>query len=67
MISKLKFEVVPLIEVSKENVDALSGRQQPVVLVVDDEKVIADTLSIILRKSGFTTITAYDGISALEL
>jgi DNA-binding NtrC family response regulator len=38
-----------------------------VVLVVDDERIIADTLSIILSKSGFSTMTAYDGISALEL
>jgi len=37
------------------------------VLIVDDEKVIADTLSIILSNSGFSTMTAYDGITALEL
>jgi YesN/AraC family two-component response regulator len=42
-------------------------KTQPVVLIVDDERVIADTLSIILSKSGFSTITAYDGESALEL
>jgi len=34
---------------------------------VDDEPVIADTLSIILSSSGFSTMTAYDGESALEL
>ncbi|XWK75649.1 response regulator [Tunturiibacter lichenicola] len=37
------------------------------VLVVDDEKIIADTLSIILTKSGFDTMTAYDATTALEL
>ena len=42
-------------------------KNQPVVLIVDDERVIADTLSIILSKSGFSTMTAYDGESALEL
>src|SRR5260370_11238180 len=42
-------------------------KKQPVVLIVDDEPVIADTLSIILSKSGFSTMTAYDGKSALEL
>ena len=42
-------------------------KKQPVVLIVDDERVIADTLSIILSKSGFSTMTAYDGESALEL
>ena len=42
-------------------------KRQPVVLVVDDEKIIADTLSIILSKSGFSVATAYDGIKGLEL
>jgi DNA-binding NtrC family response regulator len=42
-------------------------KNQPVVFIVDDERVIADTLSIILSKSGFSTMTAYDGESALEL
>ena len=41
-------------------------KNQPVVLIVDDERVIADTLSIILSRSGFSTMTAYDGESALE-
>jgi DNA-binding NtrC family response regulator len=67
MASKLKFEVVPLAEVAKEDVDVLPERHRPVVLVVDDEQVIADTLSIILSKSGFSTVTAYDGVRALEL
>jgi CheY-like chemotaxis protein len=67
MISKLKFEVVPLVEVPKENIDVLPGKQRPAVLVVDDERIIANTLSIILTKSGFLTMTAYDGASALEL
>jgi CheY-like chemotaxis protein len=36
------------------------------VLVVDDERVIADTLAIILRQSGFETAVAYDGEEAVE-
>jgi DNA-binding response OmpR family regulator len=39
----------------------------PIVLVVDDERVIADTLSVILGKNGFTPKTAYNGTSALEI
>jgi CheY-like chemotaxis protein len=66
MTPKLKFEVVPVVEVPKEDV-VLSIKRQPVVLVVDDERVIADTLSIILAKSGFSTMTAYNGERALEL
>ena len=37
------------------------------VLVVDDERVIADTLSVILEKNGFVAMTAYNGTSALEI
>jgi DNA-binding NtrC family response regulator len=67
MARKLKFEVVPLGEVAKEDAVVLPGKRQPVVLVVDDERVIADTLSIILSKSGFSIMTAYDGMSAMKL
>jgi CheY-like chemotaxis protein len=67
MSPKLKFEVIPVAEVPQEGAGVLPKKSQPVVLVVDDEKVIADTLSIILSKSGFTTMTAYDGLKALEL
>ena len=44
-----------------------ADKQHPVVLVVDDERVIADTLSVILSRSGFAVLTAYDGERALEL
>ena len=37
------------------------------VLVVDDERVIADTTAEILKRSGFDAHCAYDGQSALEL
>lgn len=40
---------------------------RPVVLVVDDEPVIADTLAIILSRNGFAAFVAYDGRSALEM
>ncbi len=67
MTTKLKFQVVPLDEVSKDDEVALPAKRRPIVLVVDDEKIIADTLSMILSRSGFTTMTAYDGVNALEL
>jgi CheY-like chemotaxis protein len=38
----------------------------PRVLVVDDECVIADTLALILNKSGFETRAVYSGETALE-
>jgi CheY-like chemotaxis protein len=36
------------------------------VLVVDDEKIIADTISEILKRAGFHVVTAYDGWEALQ-
>ena len=36
------------------------------ILVVDDEKPIADILQFNLEKEGFTVICAYDGINALD-
>jgi CheY-like chemotaxis protein len=67
MSPKLKFEVISVADVPKENATLLPKAPKPLVLVVDDERVIADTLSIILSKSGFSTMTAYDGLSALQL
>jgi CheY-like chemotaxis protein len=68
---KLKIEIIPVSEVPKEvpieDEVILPKKQRPVVLVVDDERVIANTLSMILSRSGFSTMTAYDGESALEL
>jgi len=39
----------------------------PLVLVVDDEAMIVDTLAAILEKEGFATATAYAGNEALEV
>jgi DNA-binding response OmpR family regulator len=40
---------------------------KPRVLVADDERVIADTLAMILNQSGFEARVAYTGERALEL
>ena len=40
---------------------------RPRVLIVDDEKLIADTCAEILDGAGFDTKTAYDGWAALEM
>jgi CheY-like chemotaxis protein len=39
---------------------------KPRVLIVDDERLLADTTAAILRSEGFRTKTAYDGWEALE-
>ena len=40
---------------------------KPKVLVADDERVIADTLSMILNQSGFEARAVYSGERALEM
>lgn len=40
---------------------------RPKVLVADDERVIADTLTMILNQSGFEARAVYSGEKALEL
>jgi DNA-binding NtrC family response regulator len=67
MSPKLNFQVVPLDKVPSEDLVMLRVKDAPVILIVDDERVIADTLSIILSHAGFLTMTAYDGESALRI
>lgn len=49
----------------REKETAADGAK-PRILVVDDEHVIADTLALILNKSGFKTEAAYSGEEAVE-
>jgi CheY-like chemotaxis protein len=44
-----------------------SATKKPKVLVADDERVIADTLAMILNQSGFEATAVYSGEKALEL
>lgn len=41
--------------------------EKPRVLVVDDERVIADTLSIILNQNGFDASPVYTGEDAIKI
>ncbi|MDP9268508.1 MAG: response regulator [Acidobacteriota bacterium] len=43
-----------------------TGRPKPKVLVVDDARVIADTLAIILGQNGYDSTAAYTGQEAVE-
>ena len=49
----------------QENMQENSAK--PKVLVADDERVIADTLAMILNQSGFEARAVYSGERALEL
>jgi DNA-binding response OmpR family regulator len=66
MSPKSNFPVVPIEEIPA-NVQ-LNGKKEhrPVVLVVDDESAIADTLAQILTLSGYAAMPVYDGEEALE-
>ncbi len=59
---KTNFPTVPMADVPAP----APGAYRPVVLVVDDEGTIADSLSAILCRSGYAAMVAYDGLSALE-
>jgi DNA-binding NtrC family response regulator len=63
----LNYEVVPLRSVPWNESIIFPEQRDRIVLVVDDEQVIADTLSKILSMSGYKVLTAYNGKSALEL
>jgi CheY-like chemotaxis protein len=45
----------------------LQSAPKPKVLVADDERVIADTLAMILNQSGFEARAVYSGEKAVEL
>jgi len=67
MPRKLNFETVPLAELISKGITARADSSRPKVLVVDDERIIADTLAAILGKSGFAAVAAYQGLGALEI
>lgn len=60
------FLTVPIAEVPLPVDSAKGSVHRPIILVVDDEPIVADTLADILIRSGYTAMTAYDGESALE-
>ena len=64
MFRKMYFETVPLAEIPSTRANVVD-KQPVVVMVVDDEKVIADTLVAILARSGYAAVAAYDGESAI--
>ena len=47
--------------------EEMAAVKKPKVLVVDDERVIADTLAIILNQHGYDATAVYTGTGAVEL
>jgi DNA-binding response OmpR family regulator len=67
MSGTMRFLTLPAEAIPRMESNHRASQNPPFVLVVDDERVIADTLSAILCKNGFAAMTAYDGTSALEI
>jgi YesN/AraC family two-component response regulator len=66
MPKHLHFEIVPLSEVPSK-LSSLDSSALPVVLVVDDEPLIANTLVAILRKQNYAATAAYNAEEALAI
>jgi CheY-like chemotaxis protein len=60
------FPTVPVEFAQRRGITRSSEPTPPLVLVVDDEPVIAETLAAILNRSGYAALSALDGASALE-
>ncbi len=66
MIKKPSVTTIPVTEVPMTGLFNGNQRYRPLVLVVDDECAIADSLAEILKRSGHRAMTAYDATSALD-
>jgi DNA-binding response OmpR family regulator len=60
------FPTVPIQELPESAIKSAPEPYRPVVLVVDDEYIIADSLTQILKHNGYAAISTYDGEAALE-
>jgi len=60
------FPTIPIAEVPLPAASAQESAHRPIVLVVDGEPIVADTLAEILSKSGYAAMAAYDEKTALE-
>jgi DNA-binding LytR/AlgR family response regulator len=67
VVRKLNFQTVPLADLPLKGRTQPGSSRRPIVLIVDDEAVIADTRAMILELSGISAMVAYDGKSALEI
>ena len=67
MKKNLEFESILLSQIPSRIQNHATSPLRPLVLVVDDERIIADTLAAILELNGYAAMTAYDAQSALEI
>ena len=67
MTRKMNFETVRLADLPLREMTDLGGQLKPLVLVVDNDPLIADTRAMILERNGLTPMVAYDAKSALAI
>lgn len=67
MRSFMNFSTIPLSQVPLPGSRETQDGPRPVILVVDDEHLIADTLTQILMRSGYRAMAAYGATKAIEL
>ena len=63
---KIATETVALTELAEKGLGPERGENRPVVLVVDDERIVADTIADILQRSGFCATAEYRADTALQ-
>jgi DNA-binding response OmpR family regulator len=67
MTRKMNFETVRLADLPLSEMTDLGGQLKPLVLVVDNDPLIADTRAMILERNGVSPMVAYDAKSALAI
>jgi DNA-binding NtrC family response regulator len=63
----IETSIVPLHEVPSFDLETRSEDRAPLILIVDDEPLIVDTLAAIISRTGYRTLRAYGGKMALQL
>ena len=58
-------EIIPIDQVPVDEAETIDDRR--IVMVVDDEPLVADTLAMILTHAGYRAMRAYDAKTALEM
>ncbi len=66
MCPTFRFEVVSMAEVPMDDAAEML-EERPIIMVVDDEPLVADTLAMILTHAGYHVVRAYDARTALEM
>jgi CheY-like chemotaxis protein len=61
------YQIVPFSQVPFRDITRSRVSHKPVILVVDDQQLIAESLGAILSSKGYSILTAYDGSIALEM